>query len=292
MKIIPYFLYLNFLLLLPFESRGMDEFLENKDEEERLQAFFRSSNTTEAVNAQQDPSTPPFCDPLEEGNEISPPKKQALLKRATTRRLIEVGEHPTNPARLSQDQIIENAKNGAELLTAQNGKQNYSSGASTKGLSFYISETSFEHKNLSLKEEQKTFSDMQKNLRNNAEEIDDEGFPLDDGSVVLDNYLFQEHNESQEDKETIKKNDDGFIKDKGGFLIPKAIKRPPVASKPFEQKTNQKKSTGQQVKRERAPDTKTNGNPHVPSPKRRKISQQPTPDQNPPRKPQGQRPTS
>lgn len=227
------------------------------------------------------PSTPPLAELFEDVNHLPPPRIKAPLSRTMSNRL-DATEYLTNPALLSKEQILENAQNATAMVKAQKGDQNCRSGESTKGQSFYISETSFQNKSLSLEKKETPSSGMQPTLRRNFEKIDDErddeGFPRDDDST-LDNYIFQE-------KQPV------FKKDSDGFLIPnKPIpQKPPIISRPLEQKTNQNKSTCQPGKRERTQDTQTKKKPTMPPPKRQKTD--PTPDQNPQKKPQGQRPTS
>jgi len=260
MNKILYFFVFSFLLL-SFESRGMDEFLQdmNEDEDESLQAFFRGSKTPDAAeNKTEDPLTPPLWEPLEGVKKLPSPKKKPSLLKSTNSFSVNSDQLQKVPAVFSQKEAErEHTRIVAEKveahLKAKNGDQQYVPRGSTKKQSFYISETS------SQKPQKKdTFSGTEEELRSN---------------------------------------DDAFEIDTHVFKIPGKPHRPHAPSvttvsppRPLERVRSHSKSkinAARPSKRKLGPNSKT------PSPKRQKTeTPKPTPVQNPRKKPQGQRPTS
>lgn len=198
---------------------------------------------------------------------------------------IDINSHLSQEEQNKREQLKPKNNNVDAGLTAKKEDKQQIPGGINKGKSFAISETTLQKKSLSLKEKEKISSGIQQKLRN-VEERDDEGFPRED-DLTVDIYIFQGN-------EGLQENQDGFKKDSEGFVIPKLIPRkPPTISQSLDQKTHQKKSTGQPGKRERAPDIRTKERPTMPPPKKQKTSNtQFTPGQNLQKKPQVQRPTS
>jgi len=107
-------------------------------------------------------------------------------------------------------------------------------------------------------------------------EIDDEGLPIDDGSDVLDKYLFQDNEHHKEETNDFKR-----VSERRRQTLPQ---KSLVVSGSRKQRKSQQK-LNQPRKRKQDFDSKH-------PPKRQKVSQKPKPVQNPQKKPQGQPPTS